>query len=133
MADTNFAYHNHTPEFRAENEVIFYDELLQGQDPAKVAMELIAAGRQSPGKTRDSANALPRSHQNAARERFQAHTGNHAGECSAFDGTRPRHDRSSPHLRSRQESGHQTPIRRAGEFDMPPMEALKTMPINPPH
>jgi sugar phosphate isomerase/epimerase len=36
----NFAYHNHTPEFRSENGVMFYDELLRLTDPGKVAMEL---------------------------------------------------------------------------------------------
>jgi sugar phosphate isomerase/epimerase len=35
-----FAYHNHTPEFRTENGVVFYDELLRLTDPAKVSMEL---------------------------------------------------------------------------------------------
>lgn len=39
-ADMRFAYHNHTPEFRSENGVMFYDELLRETDPAKVAMEL---------------------------------------------------------------------------------------------
>jgi sugar phosphate isomerase/epimerase len=35
-----FAYHNHTPEFRSENGVVFYDELLRRTDPAKVHFEL---------------------------------------------------------------------------------------------
>ena len=39
-ADIRFAYHNHTSEFRAENGVVFYDELVRLTDPAKVAMEL---------------------------------------------------------------------------------------------
>jgi sugar phosphate isomerase/epimerase len=39
-AGMRFAYHNHTPEFRSENGVVFYDELLRQTDPAKVAMEL---------------------------------------------------------------------------------------------
>jgi sugar phosphate isomerase/epimerase len=39
-AGMKFAYHNHTPEFRAENGTVFYDELLRLTDPAKVAMEL---------------------------------------------------------------------------------------------
>ncbi len=39
-AGMKFAYHNHTPEFRSENGVMFYDELLRSTDPAKVAMEL---------------------------------------------------------------------------------------------
>jgi sugar phosphate isomerase/epimerase len=39
-AGMRFAYHNHTPEFRAEKGVVFYDELLRTTDPAKVSMEL---------------------------------------------------------------------------------------------
>jgi sugar phosphate isomerase/epimerase len=40
MAGMRFAYHNHTPEFRSENGVMFYDELLRLTDPAKLTMEL---------------------------------------------------------------------------------------------
>ena len=40
VAGMRFAYHNHTPEFRSENGVVFYDELMRQTDPAKVAMEL---------------------------------------------------------------------------------------------
>jgi sugar phosphate isomerase/epimerase len=39
-AGIHFAYHNHTPEFRSENGILFYDELLRATDPAKVSMEL---------------------------------------------------------------------------------------------
>ncbi|MGD1022871.1 MAG: TIM barrel protein [Candidatus Sulfotelmatobacter sp.] len=39
-AGMRFAYHNHTPEFRSENGVVFYDELLRQTDPATVTMEL---------------------------------------------------------------------------------------------
>jgi sugar phosphate isomerase/epimerase len=39
-AGMRFAYHNHTPEFRAENGVVFYDELMRSTDPAKVTMEM---------------------------------------------------------------------------------------------
>jgi sugar phosphate isomerase/epimerase len=39
-AGMRFAYHNHTPEFRSENGVVFYDELMRSTDPAKVSMEL---------------------------------------------------------------------------------------------
>jgi sugar phosphate isomerase/epimerase len=39
-AGIRFAYHNHTPEFRSENGVVFYDELLRLTDPAKVTMEM---------------------------------------------------------------------------------------------
>jgi sugar phosphate isomerase/epimerase len=45
-----FAYHNHTAEFRSQNGVVFYDELLRSTDPAKVSMEMdcgwvVAAGK----------------------------------------------------------------------------------------
>lgn len=39
-AGMRFAYHNHTGEFRSENGVVFYDELLSATDPAKVSMEM---------------------------------------------------------------------------------------------
>jgi sugar phosphate isomerase/epimerase len=39
-AGMRFAYHNHTPEFHAENGIVFYDELLRLTDPAKVTMEM---------------------------------------------------------------------------------------------
>ncbi|MFZ1008385.1 MAG: sugar phosphate isomerase/epimerase [Candidatus Sulfotelmatobacter sp.] len=39
-AGVRFAYHNHTPEFRSEDGVLFYDELMRATDPAKVSMEL---------------------------------------------------------------------------------------------
>lgn len=39
-AGMRFAYHNHTAEFRSENGVVFYDELLRSTDPAKVSMEM---------------------------------------------------------------------------------------------
>src|SRR5580658_173370 len=39
-AGIRFAYHNHMTEFRSENGVVFYDDLLRLTDPAKVTMEL---------------------------------------------------------------------------------------------
>ena len=39
-AGMRFACHNHTAEFRSENGMVFYDELLHATDPAKVTMEL---------------------------------------------------------------------------------------------
>ena len=39
-AGIRFAYHNHTAEFRAENGVVAYDELLRLTDPAKVTFEM---------------------------------------------------------------------------------------------
>jgi sugar phosphate isomerase/epimerase len=39
-AGMRFGYHNHMTEFRTENGVLFYDEILRLTDPAKVTMEL---------------------------------------------------------------------------------------------
>ena len=39
-AGMKFAYHNHTAEFRSENGVLFYDEIMRRTDPAKVEMEM---------------------------------------------------------------------------------------------
>ena len=39
-AGIRFAYHNHTPEFRSENGVLFYDELIRLTNPSNVSMEL---------------------------------------------------------------------------------------------
>lgn len=39
-AGMHFAYHNHTGEFRSENGVVFYDELLRLTDPSKVSMQM---------------------------------------------------------------------------------------------
>jgi sugar phosphate isomerase/epimerase len=39
-AGIRFAYHNHTAEFRGENGVVFYDEILRATDPAKVTFEM---------------------------------------------------------------------------------------------
>jgi sugar phosphate isomerase/epimerase len=53
-AGIRFAYHNHTPEFRSENGVVFYDEILKLTDAAKVSMELdcgwAAAAGQKPAE-----------------------------------------------------------------------------------
>jgi len=39
-AGLRFGYHNHTAEFRPENGVVVYDELLRATDPDKVTMEM---------------------------------------------------------------------------------------------
>jgi len=49
-AGMTFGYHNHTPEFRSENGVLFYDELLRLTDPKLMVFEMdcgwvFAAGR----------------------------------------------------------------------------------------
>lgn len=51
-AGMRFGYHNHTPEFRAENGVLPYDELLRLTEPSKVTMEMdcgwVIVGGQNP-------------------------------------------------------------------------------------
>ncbi len=49
-AGMRFAYHNHTPEFRSQNGVVFYDELLRSTDPAKISMELDCGWAEVAGK-----------------------------------------------------------------------------------
>jgi sugar phosphate isomerase/epimerase len=49
-ARMHFAYHNHTPEFRSENGVLFYDELMKSTDPAKVSFELDCGWAASAGE-----------------------------------------------------------------------------------
>ena len=54
-AGMRFAYHNHTPEFRSENGVVFYDELLRLDRSGKGDMELdcgwAVRGGQESGRT----------------------------------------------------------------------------------
>ena len=50
-AGMRFAYHNHTPEFRSENGVVFYDELLRLPIPRRLASNWIAAGPQWPARS----------------------------------------------------------------------------------
>lgn len=51
-AGLRFGYHNHTEEFRRQNGVLPYDELLRLTDPAKVTMEMdcgwVVVGGQNP-------------------------------------------------------------------------------------
>src|ERR1700684_1578377 len=51
-AGMKFAYHNHTAEFRSENGVVFYDELMRLTDPAKVTMEMDCGWGVGGGKNR---------------------------------------------------------------------------------
>jgi sugar phosphate isomerase/epimerase len=126
-AGMRFAYHNHTPEFRSENGVVFYDELLRQTDPAKVAMELdcgwaAVAGQKPAELLRRYANRI---------------TMLHVKDFKMGHGAMPLPEPPSTEL------GHGVidyhPIFEAAknankiehifveqeEFDMPPMEALK--------
>ena len=40
LAEIRFGYHNHTGEFRTQDGIVLYDEVLRLTDPAKVTMEL---------------------------------------------------------------------------------------------
>ena len=71
-AGIRFAYHNHTPEFREENGVIFYDDLLRLTDPAKVTMELDCGWAIVAGKNpADYLTRYPSALFDAARKRLQ--------------------------------------------------------------
>jgi sugar phosphate isomerase/epimerase len=126
IAGMNFAYHNHTPEFRSENGVMFYDELLRLTDPAKVYMELDCGWAAVAGQK--PAELLTR-----YRDRIKML---HVKDFKLTPATTPANAPPSTEL------GHGTidyrPIFAAAkkadikhlfveqeEFDMPPMEALK--------
>lgn len=126
VAGMRFAYHNHTPEFRSENGVMFYDELLRLTDRAKVYMELDCGWAAVAGQ--NPANLLTR-----YRDRIKML---HVKDFKLTPETRPAAPPPSTEL------GHGTidyrPIFAAArkadikhlfveqeEFDMPPMEALK--------
>ena len=125
-ADMRFAYHNHTPEFRAENGVVFYDELLRSTDPAKVTMELDCGWSVVAGKN-------PADYLTRYPTRFSML---HVKDFKMTPASTPTDHPPST------EMGHGTidyrPIFQAAkkadirhafveqeEFDMPPMEALK--------
>jgi sugar phosphate isomerase/epimerase len=126
IAGMNFAYHNHTPEFRSENGVMFYDELLRLTDPAKVSMELDCGWAAVAGQK--PAELLTR-----YRDRIKML---HVKDFKLTPATTPANAPPSTEL------GHGTidyrPIFAAArngevkhifveqeEFDMPPMDALK--------
>jgi sugar phosphate isomerase/epimerase len=113
-AGMKFAYHNHTPEFRSENGVMFYDELLRSTDPSKVAMELdcgwaIVAGQNPVNLLTRYPTRISMLHVKG----FQDDRRNESVERSAFDGVGTRYDRLSSNLRSGQEGSHRACLRRA--------------------
>jgi len=125
-AGIRFAYHNHTAEFRAENGVVFYDEILRATDPAKVTFEMdcgwVVVGGVKPV---DYLSRYP--------SRFSML---HVKEFK-MDGWTPgstpppstEMGRGSIDYRPIFEAAKKTHIEHAfveqEEFDMPPMEALK--------
>jgi sugar phosphate isomerase/epimerase len=125
-AGMRFGYHNHTPEFRSENGVVFYDELLRLTDPAKVSMELDCGWCAVAGKN-------PAEYLSRYPSRFSML---HVKDFKLTAAVTPENAPSSTEL------GHGTidyrPIFRAAkkaqikhafveqeEFDMPAMEAMK--------
>ena len=125
-AGIRLAYHNHTAEFRAENGVVFYDEILRATDPAKVTFEMdcgwVVVGGVKPV---DYLSRYP--------SRFSML---HVKEFK-MDGWTPgstpppstEMGRGSIDYRPIFEAAKKTHIEHAfveqEEFDMPPMEALK--------
>ena len=125
-AGMGFAYHNHTPEFREEKGVVFYDELLRTTDPAKVTMELdcgwaVVAGK----KPADYLTRYPTRFSMLHVKDFKmsgATAGSEAPPSTELG-------RGTIDYRSIFEAAKKTSIEHAfveqEEFDMPPMEALK--------
>jgi sugar phosphate isomerase/epimerase len=125
-AGIRFAYHNHTGEFRAENGVVFYDELLRATDPAKVTMEMdcgwVVVGGKNPA---DYLTRYPM--------RFSMlHVKDFKMSGTAVGSTPPpstEMGRGSIDYRPIFEAAKKTHIEHAfveqEQFDMPPMEALK--------
>jgi len=125
-AGIRLAYHNHTAEFRAENGVVFYDEILRATDPVKVTFEMdcgwVVVGGVKPV---DYLSRYP--------SRFSML---HVKEFK-MDGWTPgstpppstEMGRGSIDYRPIFEAAKKTHIEHAfveqEEFDMPPMEALK--------
>jgi sugar phosphate isomerase/epimerase len=125
-AGIRFGYHNHTAEFRAENGVVAYDELLRLTDPAKVTFEMdcgwVVVGGAKPA---DYLTRYP--------SRFSML---HVKEFK-MDGWTPgstpppstEMGRGTIDYRPIFEAAKKTPINHAfveqEEFDMPAMEALK--------
>jgi sugar phosphate isomerase/epimerase len=125
-AGMKFAYHNHTAEFRSENGVMFYDELLRSTDPSKVTMELdcgwaIVAGQ-------NPVNLLTRYPSRISML--------HVKDFKITSATTPSNAPPSTELgrgtidyRPIFEAARKAHIEHAfveqEEFDMPPMEALK--------
>ena len=116
-AGIRFAYHNHMTEFRSENGVVFYDELLRLTDPAKVTMELDCGWMVLGGKSPvDYSDTLPYAYFDAARERLQADRRSAGVRASTFDGVGTRQYRLSSDFRSGKEGQNRARLRRAGRI-----------------
>jgi sugar phosphate isomerase/epimerase len=125
-AGMRFAYHNHTPEFRSENGVMFYDELLRTTDPSKVTMELdcgwaIVAGQNPVDLLRRYPSRISMLHVKDFKITATTNPSNAPPSTELGRGTID--------YRPIFEAAKQAHIEHAfveqEEFDMPPMEALK--------
>jgi sugar phosphate isomerase/epimerase len=116
-AGMRFAYHNHTAEFRSENGVVFYDELLRATDPAKVMMEMdcgwVVIGGKNPA---DYLNRYP--------NRFSML---HVKDSAPPPSTEMGHGTIDYHpiFEAAKNARIEHAFVEQEEFDMPPMEALK--------
>jgi sugar phosphate isomerase/epimerase len=125
-AGIRFAYHNHTAEFRSENGVVFYEELLRATDPAKVSMEMdcgwVVVGGANPI---DYLSRYPSRFSMLHVKEFKMTAWTPGGEPPPSTEM----GRGSIDYRPIFEAAKKAHIEHAfveqEEFDMPPMEALK--------
>jgi sugar phosphate isomerase/epimerase len=125
-AGMRFAYHNHTAEFRSENGVVFYDELLRATDPAKVLMEMdcgwVVIGGKNPA---DYLNRYPNRFSMLHVKDFKITAATTASapppSTEMGHGTIDYH----PIFEAAKKARIEHAFVEQEEFDMPPMEALK--------
>jgi sugar phosphate isomerase/epimerase len=125
-AGMRFAYHNHTAEFRSENGVVFYDELLRATDPAKVMMEMdcgwVVIGGKNPA---DYLNRYPNRFSMLHVKDFKITAATTASapppSTEMGHGTIDYH----PIFEAAKKARIEHAFVEQEEFDMPPMEALK--------
>jgi sugar phosphate isomerase/epimerase len=125
-AGIRFAYHNHTAEFRSENGVVFYDELLRATDPAKVTMELDCGWAVIGGKNpADYLNRYPKRFSMLHVKDFKITAATTASapppSTEMGHGTIDYH----PIFEAARKAHIEHAFVEQEEFDMPPMEALK--------
>jgi sugar phosphate isomerase/epimerase len=124
-AGIRFAYHNHMTEFRTENGVVFYDELLRLTDPTKVTMELDCGWMVLGGKNPvDYLTRYPTRFTMLHVKDFKL-----SGTPGAEPPPSTELGRGSidyrPIFAAAKKAGIQHAFVEQEEFDMPPMEALK--------
>jgi sugar phosphate isomerase/epimerase len=124
-AGLRFGYHNHMTEFRTENGVVFYDELLRLTDPTKVTMELDCGWMVLGGKNPvDYLTRYPTRFAMLHVKDFKL-----SGTPGAEPPPSTELGRGSidyrPIFAAAKKAGIQHAFVEQEEFDMPPMEALK--------